>query len=151
MIRCLGSDLLDFVGVLCVEQHDLLAKVAFDVAADVHGHFRVDEIDGDAMLAEASGSSDAVQVGFAVSLVLLIDGKIEVHDDVDLVDVNATRQDVRGDQDLLVAFAEAIEDGETLIDGEITGQNSDGFAADFLRHLPSEPPGGVAGLQRNCQ
>lgn len=34
-----------------------------------------------------------------------------------------------------MAFAEAIEDGETLINGEITRQNPDGFAADFFRPI----------------
>lgn len=87
----LGSDLLDFIGVFSIEQHDFLSEVLFDVATDAHRLIRVHQVDGDAVLAEASGSSDSVQISLAVGAALLIHRKVEVHDDVDLIDVDAAR------------------------------------------------------------
>lgn len=147
--RLLCSNFFDFIGVLGVKQHNFLAEMTFDVAANAHGLLGINEIDGDSVLAEASSSSDPMQVSLAVSTALLINRKIEVDDDVHLFDVDAARKNVRCDENFLVAFTEAIEDGETLIHGEIARQNSDGFAADFFRHLAREPPGGLSRLQKS--
>lgn len=84
----LCADFLDFIGVLSVEEMNFLAEVSFDVTTDAHGLFRVDEVDCDSVLAKATGSTDAMQVGLAVGGALLVDGQIKVDDDVDLLDVN---------------------------------------------------------------
>lgn len=89
--RFLCSDLFDFIGVFGIQQHDLLAEVLFDITTNVHRLFAVDEIDGDTVLAKATGSSDAMQVGFAIGTARLIDRQIEVHNNVDLIDVDASR------------------------------------------------------------
>lgn len=78
------SDLLDVVRVLGVKQFDLLAEVLFDVLADAHRLFRVDEVDGDSVLAEPSGAANAMQVSLAVSLARLIDGQIEIYNNLKL-------------------------------------------------------------------
>lgn len=95
--RLLCSDLLNFIGIFGVKQHDLLAEVTFNVAADVHGLLRIDEIDGDSVLAEATGSSNSMQVSLAVCTALLIHRQVKVHDNVNLIDVDTARQNVCGD------------------------------------------------------
>ena len=52
-----------------------------------------DEIDGNAFAAEASRSTDAVDVFGSVR------GEIVIDDKVDLLDVNATAHEIGGDQD----------------------------------------------------
>jgi len=84
----LCADLLDFIGILSIEEMNFLAEVSFDVTTDAHGLFRVDEVDCDSVLAKATGSTDTMQVGFAVGGALLVDGQIKVDDDIDLFDVN---------------------------------------------------------------
>lgn len=139
MLRCcnrlLCPNLLDFIGILGIKQHNLLAEMTFDVAADSHGLLRVDEVDGDAMLSKTARSTNTMQVCFAICTALLVHRQVEVHHDVNLIDVDTARQHICCDQNFLVTFTEAIEDSETLINGEIARQDSDRFTADFFRHL----------------
>ena len=47
-------DLFDFVGVLSVQLANGSAEMPFDVFEDVQGLFRVDQVDGQSVLAEPS-------------------------------------------------------------------------------------------------
>lgn len=135
MIPCLCADFLDFIGVLSIEQHDFLAEVTLDVTADAHRLVGIDEVDSNAMLAEASSSSDTVQIRFAICIPTLIDRQIEIDNDVHLIDVDAARQNVGGDENFLVSFTEAIQHSQALIYGEISREHANGFAANFFRHF----------------
>lgn len=116
---CLRLNLFDFVTILRVQPLDFLAKVLLNLAAHVHRRFRIDHVDGDAVLAETTGATDSMQICFAIGLTLLVDGQIEVDHYCHLFDVDAARQHVRCDQHLFDAVAEAIEYDEPLLDGQI--------------------------------
>lgn len=131
-LNCLCADLFDFIRIFSIQQHNFLSKVVLDILANSHRLLRVHQVDGDAMLAESSSSTNAMQVRFTIRLVLLIHRQIKVDNNVHLVDVDTARQNVRCDQDFLVTFAEAIENSESLVDGEIARQNSNGFVADVF-------------------
>lgn len=60
----------------------------------------LDHVEGDASPAEPSASSDAMQVGLAVRAAGPSDGKVKVNHDGHLLDVDAARAHVGGDQDL---------------------------------------------------
>lgn len=130
------SDLLDIIGVFSVKQFDLLAKVLFDVLTDAHRLFRVDEIDSNAVLAESASSSNAMQVSLAIGLTRLVNGQIEIHNNVHLFNVDTARQNVRRDQHFLVTFAEAIQDSQSLIHGQVAAKHTDTFSSDVARHFP---------------
>ena len=63
----------------------------------------VDKRDGDALLASATGTADAVHVR------LLVVGALEVHDVGDVRHVDAAGSDVGGDDDLRPAVSEALQ------------------------------------------
>lgn len=67
LVLQLGIDFLNFIRVLCVEQVNGFLKMFFDRSAYVHRSFAVDEVDRDAVLAKTTGSSDAMQICFAIS------------------------------------------------------------------------------------
>lgn len=116
----LCSNLFNLIGVLSIEQHDRLAEMFLNVVADFHRLTGVDKVDGYAVLSEAARASNSMQVCFTVSVSFLIDRQIEVHNDVHLIDVNASRQHICGDENFLMTFAETIKDCQTLIDSEIS-------------------------------
>ena len=62
---------------------------------------RVDHIDGNAQAPEASGASDAVQVRLEVGLPVRQVGKIKVHHNGHLLDVEPARRHIRCDQHLM--------------------------------------------------
>lgn len=121
--RCksfLCANLFNLIGVLCVEQHDTLAEMLFNIFAYVHRLIGIDEIDGDAVLAESARASNAMQVSFAISISTLIDRQIKVHNNVHLIDIDTARQDVGGDENLLMTFPEPIKNRQSLIDSKIS-------------------------------
>lgn len=63
-----------------------------------------------------------------------------------LLDVNAARQHIGRDENLLVAFSEAIENSQSLVDSEISAQHANALASDLLRHFAGEPSGCFASL-----
>lgn len=106
-----------------------------DITTDPHGLLGINEVDGDSVLSKATCSANAMQVSFAISASSLIDRKIKVHHNVDLVDIDAARQYVCGDEHLLVTLAEAIKHCQSLIDCEIAREHPNRFAANLLGHL----------------
>lgn len=120
MFLLLCSDLLDLIRVLCIEEHDLLAKMLFNITADAHRLLGVNEIDGDSVSAKATCAADSMQVSLAIGLALLINRQVEVDDDVHLINVNSSRQDVSCDENFLVTFTETIQDCQSLINSEIS-------------------------------
>lgn len=88
--------LLQVIYLVGVHFNNLLAEVRLDLFEDCHGPV-LDHVDGQADLAEASGSTNAVQVGFAVGLEVLVDGEVKVDDNGHLLDVDASGAYVGGD------------------------------------------------------
>lgn len=129
------SDLLDVVGVFSVKQFDLLAKVLLDVLAYAHRLFRVDEVDGNAVLSKTASSSDAMQVSLTIGLARLVNWQIEIYNNVHLFNVDSARQNVRRDQHFLVTFAEAIQDSQSLVNGQVAAEHADTFSSDVGRHF----------------
>ena len=101
---------LDLRHVLRIEVDDADAEVRLDLVQHLHRLWPVHYVDGQPVLAEAAGAADAVQVGLAVGLAVDVDGQVVVDDDGDLLDVDAAGEDVRRDEDLLLAVAEAVQD-----------------------------------------
>lgn len=112
---CLSSDLFNLIRVFSIEVLNGLAEVSFDALTDAHGLSGVDEIDGDAVLAEATSATDSVQISLTICHPLLCNWQIEIHNNVDLLNVNASTQNVCGDQDFLVSLAESIQHSQSLV------------------------------------
>lgn len=93
-------DVLELVGVAGVHLRDLLAEVLLYGPDHLHVFMVLDHVEGEAPLAEAAAAPDAVQVGLAVGPAGQGDGQVEVDDDGHLLDVDAARAHVGGDQDL---------------------------------------------------
>ena len=92
-----------------------------------------------------------LDVGPEVALVarrvaLVQERKVVIDDHVDLHDVDATRDDVRGDQDLIFALPEAVDDRITLRRVLRSVQRCD--LVPFCRHPLGNAVGGVSML--NC-
>lgn len=139
-LSCLN--LLDFVAILRVQLRDLLAEMRLDVAAQVHRSLRVHQIDGQTALAKAPGAPDSMQIRVAVGATLHVDGQIKVHHNRHLLDVDAARQNVGGDQHLLEAGPESIQHRQTLLDGQIAGQH--GHRMSVRREFGRQPAGRFA-------
>lgn len=73
-----------------------------------------------------------MQIGFAICLARLINWEVEINDDVHLIDVDTTRQDVRRDKYLLMSFAEAIKNGQSLLDCQVTAQHPNALTTNLL-------------------
>ena len=93
-----------------------------------------DEVDGDTLPAEATTTTDAVDV------VLAVGGKIVVDDKRDLLDIDTTGQKVSGNEDTRRAGAELLHDDITLglvhitvhgRDGKVTGSQFVGEPVDL--------------------
>ena len=68
-----------------------------------------DEINGDAQVTETARSTDTMQVGLGHL------GEVEVDDDVDGLDVDAAREQVRADEIAARAVAEVVEDAVAVL------------------------------------
>ena len=97
-----------------------------DEVGDVHWHFLdlgvvellnvtevpdislSEEVDGDSLPSETSGTSDTVDV------VLPVGGEVEVNDEGDLLDVDTTGEQIGGDEDAGGTRAELAHDDVTL-------------------------------------
>lgn len=101
---------------------------------------------GHEQLTETSGAPDPVQIRLAVGPALLVGGQVKVHHDRDLLDVDAPRQDVRRDQDLLHARPEAVQHHEALLDGQVAGEH--GHRVAVLGHFAGQPAGRFTRLWR---
>jgi len=86
----------------------------------------VHEIDGKTHFAKAPSTSDAVKVGLTVGSVVPGDGHVVVDDEGDLLDVNPSSEDVRGDEDLFFRLTESGEDCDSLRDFQFSGEKGDG-------------------------
>lgn len=109
----------------------------FDLAENLHRSRSINQVDGDARFTEAPRSTDAVEVGLAISSPTLIDRKVEIHNHGDLFDVDTARHDVRRDEHLLFAFAETVDDVYPLIDLQLSAKEGDGVP--FSAHRFSQP------------
>ena len=66
-----------------------LTKMFLNLVEYVHRPGSVQEINGQAILAEAPRPADAMQVGLTVCLAALVHWQVKVHDNSDLLDVNS--------------------------------------------------------------
>ena len=85
---------------------DLGAEIAFNVV-EVEAVVPVNEVDGQTKVAVAAGAANAVQVGLSVL------GEVEVDDDINGLNVNATGEEVGADQVSADTVAEIVEDTVT--------------------------------------
>lgn len=77
--------------------------------------FRIDEVNSHAELSESSGSPDSVQIGLVVGrVVFVVLWQVEVDHQIDVLDVNAARTNVRRHEHLALALAESLDDGGAL-------------------------------------
>lgn len=123
--------LIDVLGV--VQLDDLLFEVRLYLIehASVVGS---DEVDGDARLAEATRATDPMQVGLAVSLARhVVDGQVEVDDEGDLLDIDATRTHVGSHQPPLLSLLEPFKHLGTLQYFEVAAQQRTTYLSCFMR------------------
>lgn len=87
---------------------DLRDQLGLDV---VQGEAIVvrDQVNGDTEMAETTRATDAMQVGLAHL------GEVEINDDIDGLDVDTAREQVRTDQVAAGAVAEVVEDAITMV------------------------------------
>lgn len=93
------------------------------VLLDLAKHLDValrDEVDGDTLAAEAATTTNAVKI------VLHVRGKVEVDDDVDVVDVDTAGDEIGGAEDARVAVAEVLHDLFALTLGHVGVDGGDG-------------------------
>src|SRR5690606_22685094 len=100
---------------------DLLLDVGLDVR-QAHRIALAGEADRIALLAQARGAADAVDV------VLGVERQVVVVDVLDAVDVQAAGGHVGGDQDLQLALLEAVEQGLALLLRHVAGEHADTVA-----------------------
>lgn len=53
----LRANLLDFIRILSIEEVDFLAKMTFNVTTNVHGTLRINQINGNAILAKTTSAT----------------------------------------------------------------------------------------------
>ncbi len=97
-----------------------------------------DEVDTDTLASETTGAADAVDV------VLSVGGQVVVDHQGDLLHVDTTRQQVRGDQHAGRAGAELAHDGVALALVQVAVHGGDGEV--LLLHLLGEPVHLAAGV-----
>lgn len=78
------------------------------------------EVDSDTLTAEAATTTDTMEV------VLHVGGQVEVDDDVDVVNVDTTSDQIGGDEDTGVTVSEVLHDLFTLTLGHIGVDRGDG-------------------------
>lgn len=91
------------------------------------------------------GLADTVQVGLGIGSVVGVERQVVVDDHVDLRNVDTTRDDVRGDEDLGLALPERLHDGVSLRGLELAMQRDDLVA--LGRHPSGNLVGGVSSLR----
>ncbi len=69
----------------------------------------VEEVDRDACLAEAARAANPMQVGLEVWLALLCDRQVEVDDQVDVLDVDASRCHIGCHEHFEAVLAETLD------------------------------------------
>ena len=81
---------------------DLSAKLLLDLI-EVQPVVISDQVDGESEVTEPSRASHSMKVGLRVL------GEVKVDDDVDRLDVNATGEEIGGDEVAAMAVAEVVE------------------------------------------
>jgi hypothetical protein len=119
------ESLLDSIPVVSLQLGDLHVEVPADFCEQVIALAVVDESKSSASATEASGTPNTVQVGLIIRVTTRRVGNVVVDDHSDCLNVDASSQDVGGDQDLGFSSAELVEDGVTLSTIEGTRERSD--------------------------
>lgn len=110
-----------FVDERDIERHfddlGLVVLLGFLKELSVTGH---DEVDGDTLSTETSGTSDSVDVA------LLLEGEIVVDDQVDLVDIDTTGKHIGGDEHSGGTRSERSHDQVTVLLGHFSVHGRNG-------------------------
>lgn len=102
------ENLFDFLPIVRLDGLDRLAKVVLDGTHIFPTSSVVDEIDADTCAAKSARATDAMEVNFGVGHVVAVEGHVIVDDETDLEHVDASGQDIGGDQNLVFTTAEII-------------------------------------------